>query len=363
MSEKKEYSNNILITGCAGPAGVNVVRSLKAMDTPPFILGVDINPYHLHYIKDLVDAVALVPRNDSPDYIDTINALIDQYNIDLIHPQPDTEVRVLSEHREELHCATFLPPKATIQLCQDKHASATIWDKQGIPSVRSIAIRTDSKDHLISDLSYAFETLGYHLWIRAAHGAGGKGSTPAHDLPTALHWIQYWISRNKKWEFIAQEYLPGDNIAFQSLWYQGKLITSQARQRDEYIYPYLAPSGVTGTPTVAHTIHDKYVNALAVSAIKAIDSSPHGIFCVDLKKDQNGIPIPTEINAGRFFTTSYFFSHAGVNMPAMMVKLMLENEKPDVAPFNSLAADQYWIRHIDCGAHLVPKEEMEIKNE
>ena len=359
---KKQH--RILITGAGGPAGVNVIKSLKEAPDAPFILGVDVNPYHIEFVRPLADAVALVPRCTADNYVEELNKLIAKYEIDFIHTQPDVEVRAISENRDKLNAPNFLPSKETVRICQDKHESAIIWKKAGFPSVNSHVIRPD---HLEDDIKTAFETLGDNIWIRASEGAGGIGSTPATNHEMALHWIRYWLARGKQWKFMAQEYLPGENIAFQSLWKDGKLITSQARERIEYIYPYLAPSGVTGTPVVARTVHDADVNSMATKAVKAIDPKATGIFCVDIKFNKEGEPMPTEINVGRFFTTSYFFSHAGMkhnrpyaNMPDLMLKLAFDEPlSDDILQYNALPKGLYWIRHIDCGQQLIPKHKLE----
>jgi carbamoyl-phosphate synthase large subunit len=356
-------AHRVLITGSGGPAGVNVIKSLKESGNPPFILGVDINSYHIEFARPVVDEVALVPRCNSAEYVSVLNELIGKYQIDFIHPQPDVEVRALSENREHIHARNYLPSKETVRICQDKHASASIWKQHGFPNVESIVLRPD---HLEDDIHTAFTKLGPKLWIRATEGAGGIGSTPAEKPETILHWINYWLERGKRWKFIAQEYLPGDNIAFQSVWRNGELITSQARERVEYIYPYLAPSGVTGTPVVARTIHNTDLNEMATKAVLAIDPKATGIFCVDIKFDKHGHPMPTEINVGRFFTTSYFFSHAATvynrpyaNMPALTLQLAFNEPLPaDIPKYNALPANLYWVRHIDCGHTLIPEDKL-----
>ena len=66
----------------------------------------------------------------------------------------------------------------------------------------------------------------------------------------------------------------------------------------------------------------------------------------------------TEINAGRFFTTSNFFAAAGINMPDMLVRCALGE---DVEPIGTapLRAGLYWIRMVDMGYVLVPEEELD----
>jgi carbamoyl-phosphate synthase large subunit len=163
------------------------------------------------------------------------------------------------------------------------------------------------------------------------------------------------------WEFIGQEHLPGRNIGFHSLWKNGELVTSMARERIEYIYPYLAPSGIMGTPAVQRTVHDKTVNKIGTEAVLAIDSEFNGIACVDLKENGKGVACVTEINPGRMFTTSFFFSYASkvlrgdscANIPYLYVKLAFKESVPDLQKYDVLPEDVYWIRHMDAPARLV----------
>ncbi|MBD3254480.1 MAG: hypothetical protein GF383_05275 [Candidatus Lokiarchaeota archaeon] len=352
----------ILVTGSGGPAGVNFLKSLHLADEEMELYGTDINIYHKFFAAPWSKEVFIVPRANTVDYIPKINKIVAKNKIELIHPQPDIEVLAISENREKLDALTYLPKKTTIKIMQDKFKSASIWKEKGFPSVKAIPIRPE---YLEKDIQNALEVLGNKIWIRAKKGAGGRGSTPVENVITAVSWIKYWISRGKDWEFIAQEYLPGRNVAFQSLFKEGELICSLARERLEYIYPYLAPSGITGTPIVAKTIHNDQVNKNAVDAILSIDPDATGVFCVDMKEDKTGNFCPTEINAGRFFTTSYFFSLGSkrfnvpkANMPYMLVKLAYRETIPEGPQFNLLPNDLYWIRHIDCAEHLIESNEL-----
>jgi carbamoyl-phosphate synthase large subunit len=134
-----------------------------------------------------------------------------------------------------------------------------------------------------------------------------------------------------------------------------------ARERVEYIYPYLAPSGIMGTPSVQRTVHDKAVNKIGTEAVLAIDSNFSGIASVDLKENAQGVPCVTEINPGRMFTTSFFFSYASkilcndyrVNIPYLYTRLAFKESIPELKKYDVLPADVYWIRHMDAPARLV----------
>ncbi len=343
----------IMVTGAGGPASINFIMSLRISPEKIYVVGVDANPFRIHLAP--VDSRFTVPRATEEDYIDVLNDIVQKEKLDFIHAQPDIEVRVLSENRNKLEANVFLPSEETIRICQDKLESARIWMKKGVPTARTIEIRNER------DIERAFEEFGSPVWIRARHGAGGKGSTPAYNVETAVSWIKYWRARGEDWGFIAQEFLGGRNLAFHSIWKNGELVVSMARERLEYIYPNLAPSGITGTPTVQRTIHDDKVNKIAVEAILAIDPNFEGIACVDLKENREGIPCVTEINAGRMFTTSFFFPYASKilfgdyrgNLPYIYLKLAYRERIPPLPKFNVLPENLYWIRHVDAPACLV----------
>ena len=343
----------ILCTGAGGPAGINFTMSLRAAPEKMALVGTDSNEYFMNLA--ITDARYLVPRAKDPSYIDKLNEVIRKEKVEFLHAQPDVEVEVVSENREKLDAQVFLPSKATVAACQDKLESTKVWTKKNIPVAKTLKVCGDE------DIDKAFMEFGSPIWVRARHGAGGKGSTPADNRETAVAWIRYWKSRGVDWEFIAQEHLPGRNIAFHSLWKDGELVVSMARERLEYIYAYLAPSGITGTPAVQKTVHYDAVNKIATEAVLSIDSKFSGIASVDLKENAKGVPCVTEINPGRMFTTSYFFSYAskvlrrdyGANIPYLYTLLAYKETIPDLPRYNVLPAEILWVRHMDAPARLL----------
>ena len=335
----------ILITGSGGPAGVNFTKSLLIAPEKMYLVGADSNKYHKHLT--LTKKIYIIPHATKSDYLNELNRIIDKENIDFVHPQPDVEVKKIGDNRKDVHAKTLLPCSKTIDICQNKYKSSLCWIEAGIPTPKTMMLENED------DVKRCLRELGSPVWIRATVGAGGRGSTVAYTTKTIRSWIDYWNSRNVNWKFVAQEYLPGRNIGWHSIWEDGELITSMARERMEYIYPDLSPSGITGTPVVQRTIHDDNVNRIATKAVLSIDEKYAGIACVDLKESEDGTPCPSEINAGRFFTTSYFFSLAGLNLPYIYVKLAFDEDVGDVSRYNALPAGFYWIRHIDAPARLV----------
>lgn len=166
--------------------------------------------------------------------------------------------------------------------------------------------------------------------------------------------------RAKKSDFIAQEYLPGRDLAFDSLWHKGGLVTSYARERLEYPFTHISLSGVTGTPTVARIIHDEEVTRIGISAVKALSPRPHGFYSVDLKEDADGKPKVTEVD-GKWHTTAPLWGYAfskvkkdiKYNIAHVYVEIGLNGEvKQDLPEKDLFPEGLYLIRHIDCGVLL-----------
>jgi carbamoyl-phosphate synthase large subunit len=159
-------------------------------------------------------------------------------------------------------------------------------------------------------------------------------------------------------DFQVSEFLPGAEYALQTIWQDGELISAEARVRISYLYGFLSPSGQSSSPSVARTTTKKEVYQVGLRAIRALTPHPNGVFCVDMKTDINSVIKVTEINAGRFFTTSNFFAHAGVNMPEMSIRAAMDERLKPVGT-GTLGDDHFWIRMVDMGFRLVHRNEIE----
>jgi carbamoyl-phosphate synthase large subunit len=345
----------VLLSGAGGSAAANFLDALRRSGAEYRVVGVDSSPVRLHLSE--ADECFVIPRADDPSYEHALVTLVGRCGVDMVHPQPDPDVLAMGRIRDALPAATYLPLQSVLRTAADKVEFAAAMARASVPVPESLPF--DSFDSVADGVS---ELLGGHerVWIRARVGAGARASLPVRSPEQALAWIRWWIDEQGMavGDFMAAEFLPGREFAYQSVWRNGELVAGQARERVEYLYGHLTPHGQTSTPAVARTVREPEVDAVAMAAIRALDPEPRGAYCVDLKEAADGRPRVTEINAGRFFTTSNFFAAAGLNMPDLLVRCAL-GEHPAPRGSSPLEPDLYWIRMVDMRSALVTGEQLD----
>jgi len=321
----------ILVLGAGGSASTNFIRSLRLASEKFYIIGTDSNKFYLQ--RSEADENYIVPRCDDTNYIPRLNEIIKKTKAEFLHAQNDAEVGAISEERLNLNIKTFLPTYTTVRICQDKWESRKRWEATGIKHPKTFLIKSAEDIHRLEGT----------VWIRDIKGAGGKGAFKTDSFEEIVHWLEY----NNGWgHYTIAEYLSERSTTFTSIWKEGLLIAAQGRKR---LYWELGPafiSGISGATGAGAVDNDPKVADMAIMSIKAIDPEPNGIFSVDLTYGQDGVPYPTEINIGRFFTTHLFFAKAGFNMAYIYTRLGL-GDKVGVQKINPLKDGLVWIRGMD----------------
>ncbi|NGX28407.1 MAG: hypothetical protein K940chlam1_00586 [Candidatus Anoxychlamydiales bacterium] len=347
---------NILITGCGGAPSINFVRSLKDAKSKDIrLFGIDSNKYTIH--RHECDEAFLCPDSDSNDYIPFIRHFIKNKKIQFLHTQPEKEVYLIGKNREEIRklgCELFFPKQETIEILRDKYKSYLLWKEANIQVPQNFLIETEK------DLKKSFEIFENNIWIRETIGAAGKGSLKKPSYELAKAWINY---RNGWGHTVAAKCLSDNTTTWQSIWKNGKLVVGQARDRLYWEMSNRVQSGVTGITGTGKISSKENIAQLAIQCIKVIDPKPNGIFSVDFTYDVNDIPNPTEINIGKFFTTHYFITKAGLNMPEILLQLCFDEYLGDYNVINPITEEKFWIRGMDVEPVMISKDELEKKSQ
>jgi biotin carboxylase len=297
MNVQRTDRRTVIVLGAGGPAGYNVAEAATAAGYR--VIGVDSNADHLPWAWKVCDEIVCHPG---------IPSIAVDRGI-LVLPQPDALVLECASRDDVL---THLPPPGAIRVAQDKGAALAMY---GVPVVPIDA------DALPDHLALARDALGLPFWLRARRGAGARGALRVDDLRAAYHWVRLHAVLGRDVDWIASPYLPGRDYCWTGLYHDGDLVASFARERLAWLYPHLTLSGRTGTPTIAQTVHRRDVNDAAGLAVRATTSLPHGVFCVDLVEDADGVPVVTEVNAGRWATSSPVYRKFGPNLVDDQIRL------------------------------------------
>ena len=312
----------ILVLSAGGPAGKALVRCLQ-IDFE--VVAADCNPINLKFSTAPINVI--VPKSTDKNYIKKVIEICKKYKITHILPQNDGEVLQVSIYKDKLP-KSYVPEDITVMTLQDK--VETTWL---IPELTPINY------DMIKDIKYP-------CWVRATQGAGGKGSFVAKDKSSLLKWqsINPGIT---KWQY--SEYLSGDsNVGVDMIVENGKILAYQMKERVRYI-PGQTMTGITGSADTIKIIKNKEVLDICQQAIDKLHIKDRCVLAADLKSNKKGKYKITEINPGRFLTSSLVSFHlTGYNIPFYLICDAL-----DSLPKYPLG--KYIIRQMDSFPRMVNK--------
>ena len=131
----------------------------------------------------------------------------------------------------------------------------------------------------------------------SAGTASGKGSFKAENLTELQAWAQINTGID---EFQLSQFLPGGNYGVFMIFNNGKLRKLAIAERIEYIMAKVAVSGITGNTRKGRLMNDELIKGTALKAIdiicKETNTIMNGLVVCDMKANENGIPLVTEIN-------------------------------------------------------------------
>ena len=337
---------NILVTGCCGVVSRAVARSIKLGKyySNARIIGTDVcdNWFGLH--EALFDKIYKVANIDNAsEYSAQIRTICSTEEIDLAIVTPEKEVLFWTQNGFEI--SVTLPPPGLANSASDKRKLYDLLGPTGLVPGFAIHQRSDLLGHNAESIVGG----EYPLWIRdfSVGSDSGKGALKVNGIDE----VQAWVVLNRNiGEFMLSEFLPGRNYAYCMLFDDDRLLKSCGYERLEYFMGSVAPSGITGNISRGRLVNEKQVRINAEMAVREIARQTGekitGLLTVDLREDENGIPLVTEINIRHTAATSAYAA-GGCNMVEAQIhhglrKLELIDNSPVLFP-----EDNYILRDID----------------
>lgn len=343
---------NILLLGADGNAGQNYAKNVSSKHV---VYGTGLNRWHILASENIQMSYNL-SGTTPPEKFQDIVEIIETHDIDFIHAQPDGEVYWLINNQEELEKRigrklTTGHDFNTWKLMSDKSRFADHL-KEIFPTLAfSVPATLVNRGVQFDDIRDAGAGM---VWCRSIIGSGSKYAMPCSSVSELEYWASY-VNEHHAVEIehlMVSPYLPGNEYAVQTFFWNGELIHLGARQRVEHVFAAQMASGQSSSPSVAVSVVDERVTQAALDSIYAF-GTPHGIYCVDLREDIYGNPVPTEINYGRYFTTSTFMASIGMNTPLKELDIFKRGYaiKEDFH-IDDIEAGYYWIRQMDKTPYL-----------
>jgi len=353
-------SRTILVTSAGNGPTNNLMRSLAQADDSIRLVGCHSDRFVLKLSRAqrnfLLQAGASDGVGVDADFDRALRLVVERAHVDLVIPGNDRDARALAviQERNALPCRAFLPALKTIDMCQDKYELSLFLRERGIPAPRTHAL-TDA-----NSVAAAWRALapGDLAWCRIRRGFASRGATKVRDAEQAWHWISYWHTMRgvPVDEFTLCEFLPGRDYNVQALWCEGRLVLIGMCERLSYLNADQHASGMASTPALAKTVWVPAAIDACERALRAMDPRIQGVFSIDLKENEAGVPCITEINAGRFAMITSFYDFTGRHsMAASYVRLAFGEDAGIADPYDH-PGECYLVRELDTlpgvfGAH------------
>lgn len=345
--------NRILVTSAGRSPALNFCRSLRVSGEDFFIVGIDDNKYSLSWAE--VDEKVLIPKDiNEEDYIKLINYITKKYKIEFIYPsKTNLELLYLSSNREKLQAKIFLPDQDDVELFEDKwktYLKVRDLDKNLVP----LTFMIHNSDELFLKMQLLSNNFSNEVWIRRVYGSGGSCAIATCDYELANAWIKRFDGWGK---FTISKKLTNKTLTWSGIWNKGKLVASLMRERLYWEFADRAPAGVTGITGGQKIVYDESINKLSISLIKKLSKSPNGTICIDYTLDDDGELKLTEIQASRLYTSSYFMTKCGVNLPYIFYKTCMNREILPEETTAKIEEDKVWLKYIEIYPVLKSEDE------
>ncbi len=199
---------NILVFPCGSEIGLNIHGSVKYSSHFHLIGGNSIDD-HGRFVYD--DYIPSIPFVSEPDFIPSLQKIVQERRIDAIYPTMDSVITVLKTNEKKLGCRIVASPRKTTEICLSKSKSYRLLD--GIIRV-PIQYAIDSVPH-------------FPVFVKPDIGYGARNTAIVYEKE-ALKRI-YSANNN----LLILEYLPGKEYTVDCFTDRhGKLLYAAARERN-----------------------------------------------------------------------------------------------------------------------------------
>jgi len=293
----------------------------------------------------MADRNYLAPPTNRAEFVPVLRRIIQAEGIDLVLPVTDADVRTFTNFARWLRRRLFLPDRTTIARCQDKYKLNVFLRSRDIP----VPLTYPVTDLRRIDTLFRHFRRGSRVWCRIRRGGGAIGAVPVRTADEARNWIKCWLAIRgvSPRVFTLSEFLPGRDFACQSIWRDGTLILIKTCERLSYFGTGTQPGVVSSVATLAKTVNEPVVAEICSAAVRAVNGRASGVFSIDLRENERGLPCITEINAGRLSSGTNILDLTGKHNMAVTYAQLGLGQPIKLPNVYDVAEDCYMLRDLD----------------
>lgn len=266
------------------PAGTEIAleirNALKYSKFVNLIGGTSMDDHSDYVYKTLIKGFPFI---DEEGFLDYLNDVVREYQIDSIYPAHDSVGVFLSKHRDEIPTQIIITEDNTVSICRSKKMTYEFLKKESyIPEVY------DSAD----------EVTQYPVFAKPDVGQGSNGISMVENE-------REFSSLQQKGRMVFCEYLPGDECTVDCLTdAEGRLIVVKSRERKRI------RNGISVRATISSD--DSFIREIAESLNEKLVFK--GAWFFQLKKDKNNKYKLLEVSP-RIPGTMGLTRNLGINFP------------------------------------------------
>jgi carbamoyl-phosphate synthase large subunit len=247
----------------------------------------------------VADAAEIVPRAGCIEYIPGLLDIVKKYNISLVLPMTDLDIRSLARQRakfDAVGCSVMIGSEESIKLCRDKAAFQDVLSSAGLATIRTMTLEDFRADQF------------YPCFVKPLRGSASVGTGVINnDKELKAHVATFGEL------LVVQEYVPGQEFTVDVF-----------RGRDGTVHcivPRLRMVVRSGEVEKGITIRDKRVMEDSAK-LAGLLGDLWGVFCCQCKIETGGRPRFFEVNP-RFGGGSPLSIAAGANLPRYVLQEIL----------------------------------------
>jgi len=288
--------STVLIPGASGPAGINVIKSLKMVNFDGKIVATDSSPLSAGFF--MADVGEMTPEANHDSFVDRLFEIVKTHKVKVLMPTSGFDIYPYSENRDklaEMGAQAIVSDRSTLEVCRDKTLTYQNLSKNKF----ELPFTTSDPDKI-----KAFPVISKPQF--------GKGSRDVIKIEDESE-LKYIVSKFDN--MIFQEFLPGTEYTIDVL--------SDLNKKPLMAVPRIRIQTKAGISTKGRIIRDPdlEMNCMKIAEHVGI----RGPCCIQMKESSDGIIKLIEINP-RFGGGTMFTTLAGANFPAMILDMIYGKE-------------------------------------